>query len=140
MKPVAGIPIKFEMKDYEPLFSWNGGQVRGNYVYYPQSKNRSPGSPAAENWATLATKTTELQADRTLVTDLIYTWRTIPHRNARNPVGLNALWGDGHVSFSSTKEAFNQAKYWDPGDDHLSGLNPGNNTPRFRGIVSLLKP
>jgi prepilin-type N-terminal cleavage/methylation domain-containing protein len=140
MKPAGDIPIKFEMKDYLPWPSWNGGQLRGNYVYYPQSKTRSPTSPPAESWSTLATKTTELQADRTLVTDLIYTWRTIPHRNARNPVGLNGLWGDLHVSFSHTKEAFNQAKYWDPGDDHLSAQNPGNNTARFRSIVSLLRP
>jgi prepilin-type processing-associated H-X9-DG protein len=139
-KPAGDIPIKFDIKDYSPLLSWNGAQVRGNYVYYPQSKNRSPSSPPGESWSTLATKTTELQADRTLVTDLIYKWRTIPHRTANNPVGLNALWGDGHVSFSSSKAAFNQAKYWDPGDDHLSARNPGNNTERFRSIVSLLRP
>ena len=41
LKPVGDIPIKFEMKDYEPWPSWNNGQVRGNYVYYPQSKSRS---------------------------------------------------------------------------------------------------
>jgi len=140
MKPVGDIPIKFEMKDYLPWPSWNGGQVRGNYVYYPQSKNRSTASPLTESWSTLATKTTELQADRTLVTDLIYTWRTIPHRSAKSPVGLNVLWGDVHVSFSSTKEAFNQAKYWDPGDDHTSAQNPGNDAAKFRSIVSLLRP
>jgi prepilin-type N-terminal cleavage/methylation domain-containing protein len=140
MKPSADIPIKFEFKDYAPWPSWNGGQVRGNYIYYPQSKTRSASSPAAENWSRLAIKTLDLQADRSLVTDLIYTWRTIPHRSARYPVGLEVLWGDNHVSFSTTKTAFNQLKYWDPGDDHLSGLNPGNNTDRFRSILSLLKP
>jgi prepilin-type N-terminal cleavage/methylation domain-containing protein len=140
LKPVGDIPIKFEMKDYEPWPSWNNRQVRGNYVYYPQSKTPSPFSPPTEEWTTLANKTTQLEANRTLATDLIYTWRTIPHRSSRNPVGLQALWGDLHVSFSSTKEAFNQTKYWDPGDDHLSAQNPGNNTSRFRSIVSRLKP
>jgi len=140
MKPVGDIPIKFEIDDYLPWPSWNGGQVRVNYVYYPQTKTRAPASPATEDWTTQATKTTELEANRTLVTDLIYTWRTIPHRNAKNPVGLNALWGDLHVSFSTTKEAFVQAKYWDPGDDHRSAQNPGNNTLKFRSIVSRLRP
>ncbi len=140
MKPVGQIPIKFEMSDYLPWPSWNGGQVRGNYVYYPQSKTRSPTSPPAEDWTTQAKKSTELEATRTLVTDLIYTWRTIPHRSAQNPAGLQVLWGDLHCSFSSTKAAFNQAKYWDPGDDHLSAQNPGNNTAKFRSIVSLLRP
>ena len=140
LKPVGDIPIKFEMKDYLPWPSWNGSQVRGNYVYYPQSKTRSPASPPTEDWTTLAAKAAQLDSTRTLVTDLIYTWRTIPHRSAANPVGLNALWGDVHVSFSTTKPPFNQAKYWDPGDDHLSNQNPGNNTPKFRSIVGLLRP
>ena len=140
MRPVGDIPIKFEMKDYLPWPSWNGGQVRGNYVYFPQSRDRSTASPAGEEWSRNATRTTQLDSSRTMLTDLIYTWRTIPHRGGNYPVGLNALWGDLHVSFSSTKAAFNQAKYWDPGDDHLSAQNPGNNTPKFRSIVALLRP
>ena len=87
----------------------------------------------------MARKSTELAADRAMITDLIYTWRTIPHRNGNAPAGLNVAWGDGHVSFSSTKTAFDQAKYWDF-DDQLSNKNPGNNSGRFRSILSLLKP
>ena len=74
-----------------------------------------------------------------MITDLIYTWRTIPHRSGNRPVGLQVVWGDGHVSFSASKAAFNQKLYWDT-DDHLSGLNPGNNLIRFRSILSLLRP
>ena len=140
MKPVGDLPIKFEMKDYVPWPSWNGGQVRGNYVYFPQSRDRSPASPAGLEWSRNATKTIQLDTSRSLLTDLIYTWRTIPHRSSQSPVGLNVLWGDLHVSFSKSKEAFNQAKYWDPGDDHLSAQNPGNSTPKFRSIVALLRP
>jgi hypothetical protein len=80
-----------------------------------------------------------LVAQRSIVTDLIYTTRTRPHTTSRNPTGLNALWGDTHVSFSTTKKAFD-SKLWDPGDDHLSMQNPGDNTQRFRTIVSLLRP
>ena len=140
MRPVGDLPIKFEIKDYLPWPSWNDGQVRGNYVYFPQSRDRSPASPVGQEWSRNATRVAQLDTSRSLLTDLIYTWRTIPHRNSRSPVGLNVLWGDLHVSFSRSPEAFNQSKYWDPGDDHLSAQNPGNNTPKFRSIVALLRP
>lgn len=56
-----------------------------------------------------------------------------------NPTGLNALWGDLHVSFSATKQAFDP-KLWDPGDDFATQQNPGDNPKKFRTIVSLLRP
>ena len=58
---------------------------------------------------------------------------------SNNPAGLNVGWGDGHITFSTTKAAFDQSKYWDY-DDQLSNQNPGNNTPKFRSILSLLRP
>jgi prepilin-type N-terminal cleavage/methylation domain-containing protein len=133
------VPIPFEMKWYEPWPRYYQTRVRGNYMWYPQSRTRSPLSPPGEEWTTVALKTIELASERAMLTDLIYTWRTIPHRSANNPAGLQVGWGDGHVSFSSTKAAFNQAKYWGF-DDHQSGQNPGDNAARFRSIVSLLKP
>jgi hypothetical protein len=113
--------------------------VRGNYIWYPQSREISPFSPVGSQWYKVALKGGDLSSDRTMITDLIYTWRTIPHRNGNDPAGLQVTWGDGHVSFSNTKAAFDQAKYWDF-DDHLSGANPGNNGEKFRNIVSLLRP
>jgi prepilin-type processing-associated H-X9-DG protein len=74
-----------------------------------------------------------------MITDLIYTWRTIPHRSGNQPVGLNVAWGDGHVSFSNSKWAFDRARFWDF-DDHLSAANPGNNPGKFRSILYLLQP
>ena len=139
LRHVESVPIPFEMKWYEPWPKYYQGRVRGNYIWYPQSRTRSAQSPAGEEWSTVALKGTELAADRAMLTDLIYTWRTIPHRSGNNPAGLNVAWGDGHVSFSTTKTAFNQAKYWDT-DDHLSNQNPGNNITKFRSILSLLKP
>jgi len=139
LRHVDSIPIKFEMKWYDPWPYYADGRVRGNYIWYPQSKTRSPLSPFGVNWSTLAVKSTDLVADRAMITDLIYTWRTIPHRSGNNPAGLNVAWGDGHVSFSNTKEAFIQTKYWDT-DDHLSGQNPGNDVDKFRSILTLLKP
>jgi len=80
-----------------------------------------------------------LVAQRSITTDLIYTLRTTPHATSRNPAGINALWGDTHVYFSTTKKAFGP-KLWDAGDDHLSAQNPGDNPQKIRTIVSLLRP
>jgi hypothetical protein len=41
--------------------------------------------------------------------------------------------------FSTTKAAFDP-KLWDPGDENATLQDPGDNTPKFRTIVSLLRP
>jgi prepilin-type N-terminal cleavage/methylation domain-containing protein len=141
------LPIKFEFKHYSsPSIPWpkcadDRDGVRGNYMYYPQSDIAAKANPTAaeKEWRTVATKMTQLVAHRAVVTDLIYTVATRPHTTSRNPMGINALWGDSHVSFSATKAAFDP-KLWDPGDNHVTQQNPGDNTPKFRTIVGLLRP
>jgi len=141
------LQIRFEMKYYQSAkYPWPKSDdirdnVRGNYMYYPQSDRpaKTNPRPGEEEWSLVADKSSQLVAQRSVVTDLIYTLRTRPHTTSRNPTGLNTLWGDGHVSFSTTKKAFD-AKLWDPGDDHLSAQNPGDNPTKFRTIVSLLRP
>ncbi|MCC7374455.1 MAG: type II secretion system protein [Verrucomicrobiales bacterium] len=146
LRHVASIPIKFEMRYFEsPKVQWPmcppEGNVRANYMYYPQSDIPAKAKPAAgeEEWTLVAERTTQLVAQRTLVTDLIYTRRTVPHTTSKNPTGVNALWGDGHVSFGTTKRAFDPA-LWDKGEDHTAGQNPGDNPKKFRTIISLLRP
>ncbi len=139
--------IRFEMKHYENArYPWPKcddirENVRGNYMYYPQSDQpaKKAPRPGEEEWSLVAEKSSQLVAQRSLVTDLIYTVRTRPHTTSRNPVGINSLWGDVHVSFSATKKAFDP-KLWDPGDDAASLQNPGDNPTKFRTIVSLLRP
>jgi prepilin-type N-terminal cleavage/methylation domain-containing protein len=139
--------VNFEMKYYyNAKYQWpkcddTRDDVRGNYMYYPQSNQpaKQAPRPGEEEWSLVAEKSSQLVADHSLATDLIYTVRTRPHTTDRNPTGLNALWGDFHVSFSTTKKAFDP-KLWDPGDDALSLQDPGDNTLKFRTIVSLLRP
>ncbi|MCC6235024.1 MAG: type II secretion system protein [Verrucomicrobiales bacterium] len=141
------LEIRFELKHYEsaripwPKADDKRADVRGNYMYYPQSDlpAKAKPQPGEEEWRLVAEKTTQLTAQRTMVTDLIYTLRTRPHTTSRNPIGINALWGDTHVSFSTTKKAFDPA-LWDAGEDHRSGQNPGDNAKKFRTIVALLRP
>ena len=141
------ILVRFEMKYYENArYPWpkcddQRENVRGCYMYYPQSDQPSttPPRPGEEEWTRVAEKSSQLVARRSMVTDLIYTVRTRPHTTSRNPIGINALWGDVHVSFSTTKQAFDP-KLWDPGDDAASAQNPGDNPRKFRTIVGLLRP
>jgi prepilin-type N-terminal cleavage/methylation domain-containing protein len=139
--------VRFEIKYYENAkYPWPKSDdkredVRGNYMYYPQSDRpaKKAPKPGEEEWSLVAEKSPQLVSQRSMVTDLIYTVRTRPHTSSRNPIGINALWGDTHVSFSSTKKAFDP-KLWDPGDDAASLQNPGDNPTKFRTIVSLLRP
>ncbi len=141
------LPIRFELKYYQdsktpwPKTDSKNGGVRGNYMYYPQSEQSAKANPPAgqELWSAIALKTSQLVSQRTMTTDLIYTVNTRPHTTEKHPVGINALWGDVHVSFSTTKAAFDP-KLWDPGDNDASSQDPGDNTPKFRNIVSLLRP
>lgn len=147
LKHVNNLLIRFEMKHYESeRYPWpkaddTRADVRGNYNYYPQSNRPAKvyPRPGEEEWVLVAEKSSDLVAQRSIVTDLIYTLRTRPHTTQKNPTGINALWGDGHVSFSTSKKAFDP-KLWDPGDDHNSQQNPGDNTQKFRTIVSYLRP
>ena len=140
------LPIKQELKNYRsPKVPWPmcyRGRVRGNYMYYPQSDR--PARPNAKNdveaqWRLVARKASDFSSERSIVTDLIYTLATRPHTSNDNPSGINALWGDTHVSFSNTKAAFN-SKLWDQGQHHVGKQNPGDNPVKFRTIVGLLRP
>jgi prepilin-type N-terminal cleavage/methylation domain-containing protein/prepilin-type processing-associated H-X9-DG protein len=141
------IEVRFDLKYYENAkYPWpksddKRDSVRGNYMYYPQSDQpaKKVPAPGQEEWTLVAEKAGQLVSQRSMVTDLIYTVRTRPHTTAKNPIGINALFGDGHVSFSTTKKAFDPA-LWDPGDDAASAQNPGDNPKKFRTIVALLRP
>jgi prepilin-type processing-associated H-X9-DG protein len=108
-------------------------------MYFPQSDIPvKKESEAKLGWTQVARKQTQLTADRSLVTDLIYTWGTLAHKSGQNPYGVNVLWGDGHVKFSNTKAAFDW-KLWGPDADNPVDA-PGNKPTTWRTIVSYLRP
>src|SRR5207237_6678606 len=86
------ILVRFEMKYYQnDKYPWpkcddKRDDVRGNYMYYPQSATLAKTSPqpGQEEWCRVAEKSGQLVAQRSIVTDLIYTVRTRPHITARN--------------------------------------------------------
>ncbi len=145
MKAPRDIPIKLQLEYYEGGgVSWpkvHGGRVRINYMYFPQSRQPYSTTPSAgqEEWRRTARKTSELTSSYTITTDLIYTEATRPHTTSKNPNGINALFGDSHVSFSSSSAAF-APELWDGGKHHVGKQNPGDNPTKFRTIVALLRP
>ena len=132
-------PQVFGFDNYSTPTPWPTyatSRVRGQYMYFPQTATVVPN--LSYTAMSVAKKTTELRPDRSVLTDLVYVYNLIPHRNGKAPVGINALWGDMHANFSNTKSAFNQF-YWDMGAG-VGSTNPGNNSDRFCPMIALLRP
>jgi prepilin-type N-terminal cleavage/methylation domain-containing protein/prepilin-type processing-associated H-X9-DG protein len=117
--------------------SLGGGSVRSSYQYYPQSDERV--NLLNKYWYKVATKSTQLRAYRSVMTDLVYRWSMIPHRSGSNPNALNTLWGDGHATVCTTRTAFDPALWMPSGSDNPG---PGDVAPAddFRKILALLQP
>jgi prepilin-type N-terminal cleavage/methylation domain-containing protein len=137
--------VDFEKKYFEsakvpwPMYAVDG-QVNMTYMYFPQSDIPSKKESEAKlDWTQVASKQTQLSAKRSIVTDLIYTWGTMAHRSGNTPYGVNALWGDAHVTFSRTKAAFDPKLWGGTGPDPTTET-PGDNPTKWRTIVSLLRP
>ncbi|MCI0539560.1 MAG: type II secretion system GspH family protein [Verrucomicrobiales bacterium] len=140
------IRVLFEKKYFEsatvpwPMYAVDG-QVNMTYNYVPQTDLPSKkASEANRGWTQVGSKQTQLSAQRSIMTDLIFSWDTLAHTSGKNPYGVNALWGDGHVTFSTTKAAFDP-KLWGPTGGKWAGPDvPGGHTANWRTIVSYLRP
>jgi len=146
LKHKKNLLIVFEKKYFEsakvpwPMYAIDG-QVNTTYTYFPQTDVPSKVlTEANRGWTQVAAKQTQLSAQRSLMTDLIYTWGTLAHTSGKNPYGLNVLWGDGHINFCTTRAAFDPKLWGGTGGDPISNVTPGDNTPGWRTIVSLLRP
>jgi prepilin-type N-terminal cleavage/methylation domain-containing protein/prepilin-type processing-associated H-X9-DG protein len=145
LRHAKGLRVSFEKKYFQsatvpwPMYAIDG-QVNMTYMYFPQTDILSKKENEAKlDWTQVATKQTQLTSHRSMVTDLIYTWGTLAHVSGKNPAGLNVLWGDGHVKYSTTKAAFDQ-KLWGGTGANPSSETPGDNTTKWRTIVSTLRP
>ena len=137
--------IDFEKKYFEsPTVPWPmyavQQQVNMTYCYYPLSDVANNASDASNGWYRNALKQVELRSNRALTTELIFTWNSLAHVSGTKPRGVNVVWGDGHVTFSTTAAAFAPA-LWGPTDDSWTTTQvPGGNNENFRTIISLLRP
>jgi len=117
---------------------FNPGRVRSSYQYYPQSRQSilgRGGMPTA--WKDYAKKMSQCSPSHSTITDLIYRWDTLAHPEKGNAGALNAMFGDGHVTASTTPAAFQRTgAYWTAQDDFIVGNAPDN----FRNIIAELRP
>ena len=112
-------------QDYNTVEGINNW-VRTGYSYYPQSRKKD-----AEGLPLVAKKYVDLAATKTCVTDAIWTFDKLSHVSGSRPIGLNGLFGDGHVNFSVTRAAFEPALWGEQ-------VRPGST--EFRTILDLLRP
>ena len=113
--------------------------VRTSYSYYPQTSQLANPALANSGYNT-ATKSTQLSTTRSILTDLIYEWTTIPHRGGKNPTAINVDWGDGHASVFTSKAVFNQgATYWNVAAGVGSGPGEAGFNQNFLNIMALIQ-
>ena len=99
-------------------------KVRSGYGYFPQTGQLVGADPTSGY--VVAKKSTELSPSRPMMTDIIYEWSQITHRNGQTPAAINAVWGDGHANSCTSPAIFNQDDdYWDVGHGGYAGA-PGN--------------
>ncbi len=145
LRHAPGLRVLFEKKYFEstkvpwPMYAVDG-QVNTTYTYFPQTDvPAKKESEATLGWTQVATKQSQLNAQRSMMTDLIYTWGTLAHTNGKNPFGVNVLWGDGHINFCTTRAAFD-TKLWGGTGANPTTETPGDNATKWRTIVSFLRP
>lgn len=116
--------------------------VRVSYMYYPQTMKETRTLDGIR-YPNYTSKISKLSAQYTICTDLIHDKRVLPHQIKDERTGLNALFGDMHVTFSNDEDAFIDENGEDLWNDPTPGgyqPNPGNNPPNFYKILSQLRP
>ena len=134
----------------------NPGYVRSGYMYYPQSLNLQSVATAVGNrdvpfWpdynvagadTTLKSwicvprfKQTQVDAKKSMIVDVMFNGLPrLAHRNAGNPAGLNAAFGDGHVNWQG------RGKQPDTFDAAVWKQLEAGSGPDVRYVMSLMRP
>ncbi|MBN2210072.1 MAG: prepilin-type N-terminal cleavage/methylation domain-containing protein [Sedimentisphaerales bacterium] len=126
---------------HQPGYPWpipKRWLTRISYNYYPQSKNKRwrptnlgffPGE-----FPMYTDKLSDLSANYSLLTDLIYDLKSLPFQKHDEASGLNALFGDMHVIWSNNDDAFDPVLWENPGG------RPGDIPGLYLQILSRLRP
>jgi prepilin-type N-terminal cleavage/methylation domain-containing protein len=126
-----------------------GGRVRVGYTYYPQSAKRTltsrstSGSPSYTFAPpAIALKSTELSAQYTITTDLVYRQDMITHRSGpKRGLGLNVLFGDMHVNYQNDTRLFDTTSIWnDTANGQTGGGGIEDKADNFRWLMANFKP
>jgi prepilin-type N-terminal cleavage/methylation domain-containing protein len=125
--------------------------LRSGYSYFPQGKvleqivvaaggvgpvmvPKLPGSSSFGQSMLLPLKQSDVDANRSMVVDLVQSsTASLTHRDSGHPAGLEACFGDGHVTWQGMKrnpKPFND-QVW---------ANIGNDGDAYRYVMSLWQP
>jgi prepilin-type N-terminal cleavage/methylation domain-containing protein len=74
-----------------------------------------------------------------IVIDNLHHWNSVAHTKNNEPYGINALFGDGHISFSNNEDLF-ELWLWNGGPAAGPFDGPGNSLELFTGILKRLSP
>ncbi len=115
-------------------------RVRTSYTYYPQHGKKKENvftllGPI--NVPTITNRVIDLSSSKMIVSDLVFYYDKIPHGSDTRP-GLNALFGDSHVTFSAGGDAFDLDLWYPQGRG--ADMGPHHDPSSFRAILSLLRP
>jgi prepilin-type N-terminal cleavage/methylation domain-containing protein len=133
-----------------PLAATGENEIRVAYDYYPQSTSVVPTS-GSDVAPIPATTQGNLDQNKSICTDQMQGYNTVSHR-AGGFSGVNALFGDTHVSWQSGKavpDAFQLVDIGTSGDSYpwgkegvsgAIGESTGNGITTFRHVKAALQP
>lgn len=84
------------------------------------------------NYWVLEDNRLDLLGKKPISVDNIFNWDLIPHRRNKNrPLGVNALFGDGHVSFYDNERMWDKRRWLQE--------PPGGNWTHFTDILKIIE-
>lgn len=91
-------------------------------------------------WTYAETQLERIGSHKPFLVDNLQHWKVVPHRRGTSfladPLGVTAVYPDGHVSFCSDEEIFDR-QLWQPRAEYDNG--PGNNLEAFIEILRRLQ-
>jgi prepilin-type processing-associated H-X9-DG protein len=121
-------------------------RVRTGYTYWPQNGMRttntvSPSGKTAFKPQAAASKATELSGRFTMLTDLIYRLDMVTHRSGvKRGVGVNALFGDGHLRFQKDPALFDLTLWNDTQNGQGQGGGIEDRGDNFHWVINAMQP
>jgi len=161
LKGGAGVGNYLQQHSYENYLNAQGqfpafmagdtaNRLRAGYSYFPQSGSKQftmAGSPdadpsaAAKKAQTFATKASDLSARYAVASDLVYRFDMITHRSGvARGVGVNVLFGDGHLRYTNDKQLIDQNKVFNGAAPDGYPYSIEDKTYNFGWLIASFQP